>query len=55
MIQIIHISYAINTILKPIIKPRKNAKICSNIYSLSERNNNITIRQTYPLEKEDKV
>ncbi|MGY5877691.1 transposase [Wolbachia endosymbiont of Anopheles demeilloni] len=41
--------------LKPIIKPRKNAKICSNIDYLSERNNNISIRKTYPLEKEDKV
>nr|WP_108784575.1 transposase [Wolbachia endosymbiont of Bemisia tabaci] len=35
--------------LKPIIKPRKNAKICSNIDYLSERNNLINIRKTYNL------
>uniref|UniRef100_UPI00345E7418 IS5 family transposase n=1 Tax=Wolbachia pipientis TaxID=955 RepID=UPI00345E7418 len=32
--------------LKPIIKPRKNAKICDNIDYFSERNNNINIRKT---------
>nr|WP_320157097.1 transposase [Wolbachia endosymbiont (group B) of Camptogramma bilineatum] len=31
--------------LKPIIKPRKNAKICNNIDHFSERNNNINIRK----------